>query len=115
MSNDCDNFITISSVMNSEQLQTLIASELEIIPGIRIVKRGAKGVQASFVTAWRPDFDWLVSLVEDYPACWIKNEWVAKGGQAGVWIGSAQGVQCYRWHDMSIDAFHDCLDPFASL
>ena len=27
------------------------------------------------MSAWQPDFEWLESLITNYPECWIKNEW----------------------------------------
>jgi len=31
--------------------------------------------------------EWLESLIDSYPAWWIKNDWWEEGGSAGVWVG----------------------------
>ena len=49
-------------------------------------------------------FEWLKSLLNKYPNCWIKNEWAEEGGTAGVWIGYVKDneniIKELEWNDI---------------
>jgi len=116
MPNDCWNYVTLVCD-DSNDLNNLVANELVRAPGldysdnmmyyknITIDKKCARGVQFRQLTAWKPDFVWLQSVVAKYPNCWLKNEWCEEGGTAGVWVGSIKnGVQSMQWEDLSLEA-----------
>ena len=109
MPNVCYNHITITCEDVTE-LNKLFENELTREEGrdyknITIVKKCCKGIQFQQLTAWKPEYEWLESLVTKYPNCWVKNEWDEEGGLAGVWVGSVQrGIQSVSWEDLSIDA-----------
>lgn len=118
MGNDCWNQLTITCESSAEELNELIANEIEYRPNdeydeathsdhVRIVKRGKHGVYVDMRTKWLPDFKWLNGLLEKYPKCWVKNIWQEEGGLAGVWVGFVDGeekkIQEMRWNDLCLE------------
>jgi len=87
----------------------LLIEEFKGVPdwAFTIQRRGLEAVVMKVWSSWRPDYDWLESLILKYPTCWIKNEWNEEGGKAGVWIGTTRDgeftIRCFEWDDMSID------------
>jgi hypothetical protein len=117
MTNDCFNHITITSE-NKNELDVLLRDELQhkkddkhiYYENIRMIKRGKKGIIFELESRTNPDYDWLNTLLDMYPHCWIKNEWWEEGGNAGVWIGSVKNnqncIQSMEWEDLCIEAKH---------
>ena len=78
---------------------------------ITIQKKCFKGIIFQQLTAWKPQYEWLESLLTKYPNCWVKNEWNEEGGIAGVWVGSVKnGIQSMCWEDLSIEAKYYIFD-----
>ncbi len=115
MPNDCWNYITITCD-DSEELNNLHTNELTREEGldyeerfyyyknINIQKKCMNGLKFKQLTASKPDYKWLETLLSKYPNCWIKNEWNEEGGNAGVWVGSTKkGIQTMCWEDLSIE------------
>ena len=106
MPNDCWNYIMLTA--NADELSAFLREEIEI-PEKRhtIERRGVEAVRFSLWSAWKPDFDWLESLLTKYPSCWIKNEWIVEDGEAGTWIGTARTgekvISRMVWDDMSVE------------
>jgi hypothetical protein len=59
---------------------------------------------------WNPDYEWMESLLQKYPNCWVKNEWSEEAGIAGVWVGFVVNnqpiVRNLAWEDISIEGKH---------
>jgi hypothetical protein len=110
MPNDCWNKITLTCE-NVEELTTLISS-LESHKNITLIQKCPKGIKIKQITAWKPDYPWLESLLTNYPNCWIKNEWYEEGGDAGVWVGSKNGIKSMEWQDLSIEAQYYIFDKY---
>jgi hypothetical protein len=103
MPNECINHLTITSP-SEQDIHTLLQKEL---PHVTINLHGKKGVRVKYSTAWKPDYPWLSSLLEKYPSCWIKNEWISEDGSAGVWVGDKNGSKFMEWNDLSLeDEYH---------
>ena len=122
MPNDCWNNITIICE-DSKELDKLFINELTREEGrdygnvfyyyknITIQKKCFKGIIFQQLTAWKPQYEWLESLLTKYPNCWVKNEWNEEGGIAGVWVGSVKnGIQSISWEDLSIEAKYYIFD-----
>ena len=122
MPNDCYNNITITCD-DVKEINNLFENELTREEGrdynngfyyyknITIYKKCCKGVKFQQLTDWKPDYEWLESLLNKYPNCWVKNEWNEEGGIAGLWVGSVKnGIQSISWEDLSIEAKHHIFD-----
>lgn len=116
MPNICYNNITITCDDETE-LNTLSDNELVREEGrdynkeffyyknIIIKNKCPKGLKFQQMTPFKPEFDWLESLLTKYKNCWVKNEWWEESGTAGVWVGSFKnGKQSIFWDDLCIDA-----------
>jgi hypothetical protein len=118
MPNDCWNHITITCENDSgnDELNQLIKNELQSNDGedyyyhetVTMIKRGRRGIIFDIWSAWNPNYEWLESLLNKYPNCWIKNEWSEEGGLAGVWVGFMKYnnqpiIQTLTWDDISIE------------
>lgn len=91
MPNDCWNNMTFISEDNSEELTELFNNEIKAKnpPDDRLIinYKGSNGIKIQLWSAWGADNEWLNTLVEKYPKCWIKNDWYEEGGGAGIFIG----------------------------
>tara|TARA_Y100000389_G_C17299294_1_gene432095 strand:+ start:485 stop:853 length:369 start_codon:yes stop_codon:yes gene_type:complete len=91
MPNDCWNKMTLVSEFNPEQLAELYKKEFEEknIPKhcLTIHYTGKRGIRLTMWSRWGPDNEWLKRMLENYPECWIKNDWYEEGGGAGIFIG----------------------------
>jgi hypothetical protein len=117
MPNDCWNHITITCENRefTEELNNLVINELKhkeddkyiYLETVDMLKRGTRGIIFNLWSAWNPDYEWLESLLEKYPNCWIKNEWSEEGGFAGVWIGYFKNdekiIQQLTWDDICLE------------
>ena len=113
MPNECVNHVTITSSSETD-ITTIITKEFDSIPGFHIDQIGKRGIRVQFSTAWKPDFPWLQALLNVYPSCWIKNEWIVEDGKAGVWIGyhkDGKHITSMEWEDISIEAEHYLFTP----
>ena len=91
---------------DAAELSKLLEKEFEDVPdwALKIKQRGVEAVVLSLWSRWQPKFEWLTSLLTEYPSCWVKNEWSEEGGQAGVWIGSTRsGIQQLEWSEMCLE------------
>jgi len=117
MPNDCWSHMTITCE-NPEavcELNKLIFNELKHEENdkrvyhetVEMIKRGTRGIIFDIWSAWNPDYEWLESLLEKYPNCWIKNEWSEEGGCAGVWIGynnnNEKIIKNLQWDDICLE------------
>ena len=115
MPNDCTNIITIIC-KNQENLSKFIENELQTIKNynsenheiVKILKQGKYGIILNLWSAWKPDYEWLESLLKKYEDFWIKNEWHEEGGLAGVWVGFTRedneiDIKHLTWSDLSIE------------
>lgn len=101
---------------DTEELSCLITNELRHQGGeyhetIEMIKRGTKGIIFRLWTALNPNYEWLESLLTNYPSCWVKNEWNEEGGYAGVWVGFTNDenekiIKSLQWEDLCIEAKH---------
>ena len=116
MPNDCWNNMTITCMRdqftieeNAAELNNLVVNELQHKENksIKIKEQGIRGIRFSLWSANEPDFEWLKSLLNKYPNCWVKNEWSEEGGTAGVWIGCVKNnehiIKELEWDDICIE------------
>ena len=118
MPNDCWNHMTITceNLEAVGELNNLIFNELKHEEGnkrvyhetVNMIKRGTRGIIFDIWSAWNPNYEWLESLLDKYPNCWIKNEWSEEGGFAGVWIGcvnknNEKVIKELQWDDICIE------------
>jgi|LauGreDrversion2_5_1035112.scaffolds.fasta_scaffold59149_2 hypothetical protein len=118
MPNDCWSHITITCENREavDELNNLIINELKHTEEdkyvyhetVNMLKRGTRGIIFEIWSAWHPDYEWLESLLEKYPNCWVKNEWSEEGGFAGVWVGFMNNnkekiIKDLQWDDICIE------------
>lgn len=109
MPNDCWNHITITceNPNVTDELNNLVVNELQY-ETFEMIKQGRRGIIFNVWTPWAPDYEWLESLLDKYPNCWIKNEWCEEGGLAGVWVGfinhkNEKEIKDFTWDDICIE------------
>lgn len=109
MPNDCTNYLTIRFKTEND-LHNFASDYTENYPGWnkKIISKGTKGIITTNETAWKPDFEWLKKILEEYDDCFVKDEWFEEGGLAGVWVGqyTSGGVRVIdemKWLDLSIE------------
>lgn len=51
-----------------------------------LIRRGEKGMEIKFTTAWSPPTELFKYLVETYHDVWIRCDWSEEGGLAGVFV-----------------------------
>ena len=118
MPNECINRITITSKtrLDLDSITATIAANY----AIHVIQRGPYGIRLQVDTNWKPDYLWLQSLIDAFPSCWIKDEWIVEDGKAGVWIGytshwespdgtrtplgSTKRFSSTEWEDLSLEA-----------
>lgn len=98
MPNVCTNYVTIVSTAHDEILR-----ELKHIPALHIIRDGYKALRVRYVSALKPDIEFLDNLHKRYNMWWIKNEWLMEEGKAGVWISDGTN---YEWDDLSLEDDH---------
>jgi len=110
MPNECINRITITT-SQLRDLDGMIETILAPSGGSQaanVLQRGPRGVRLHMVSAWKPDYLWLQSLIDMFPSCWIKDEWLVEDGKAGVWIGynkdGVKRISSTEWEDLSLEA-----------
>ena len=105
MPNECYNRVTITST--NENDITYILQEINVeIPDV-IVKQSSKlGIRIEFITAWKPDIQFIDTLINKYPLSWIKNEWISEDGKCGIWVGNKNNIKFMDWEDLSIEDEH---------
>lgn len=114
MPNDCTNNITITC-KNEESLNNFIRNKLqhnnngsyEYYETITIIKKCQRAMIFDMWSAWHPNYQWLESILDEYPDIWIKNLWKEEGGDAGVWVGYVEYnkpiINKLIWRDLSIE------------
>lgn len=110
MPNDCWNYIMITS-KDSNELNTLLQTEIKEHHRAIIIKKGKYGLIIRLWSPWTPHFNWFSELLDDYPGCWIKNEWDEEGGTAGVWVGfvdenNEKNIKSLEWQDLCLEEKH---------
>jgi len=112
MPNDCWNNMTFISEVNSEELTVLFNNEIKAknSPEDKLIinYKGSNGIKIQLWSAWGADNEWLNTLVEKYPKCWIKNDWYEEGGGAGIFIGGflngkKQETIIKEWDELPIE------------
>ena len=58
----------------------------------------------------KPFLKYLRKLLETYPTCWMKNEYIADNGSCGLWIGRFSNrilkEQILEWTELSVEELH---------
>lgn len=102
MPNECFNYLTITSTSESDIVDILQEFYKEI-PNIIIKENSKFGIRFSFITAWKPDIQFIEMLVNKYSLVWIKNEWISEDGTSGIWVGKKNNIKSMDWQDLSIE------------
>lgn len=106
MDNDCWNDITVITYDDSQRINNIFDNTLRGVE-VKVKTRWQNGMELTFKTNFSPDFDWLESLIDAYPAWWIKNDWWEEGGSAGVWVGYHKNkkkiIREIDWDDSCIE------------
>jgi hypothetical protein len=105
MPNDCVNYITLTST-NESDITTIVQTELPTLHNIDISQHGKRGIRFEYLTAWKPNIEWVITLLEKYPSCWIKHNWVSEDGTAGIWVGDITNHSTIGWNDVSLEEEH---------
>ena len=104
MPNECKNHITITS----KDPMVITTIQTYVVSSATIHKCGQKAIRFTYSTANVPDVDWMNSILTTY-TCWLKNEWIAEDGKAGVWIGTSMSgtkekhSKQLEWDDLSVE------------
>ena len=93
---------------SEKDVSDFVSAELDIPERkYTVVGRGLEAIRIKLWLPWKPDFEWMESLLTKYPSCWIKNEWIVEDGEAGTWIGTARDgekmIKRMMWDDMSLE------------
>ena len=105
MPNECYNRVTITST--NENDITYILQEINVeIPDVIITQISKLGVRLEFITAWKPDIQFIDTLINKYPLSWIKNEWISEDGKCGIWVGNKNNIKFMDWEDLSNEDEH---------
>jgi len=99
MPNECNNRITITTKKHSD-LEGILR---ELPSQTSITQHGTCGIRLECITPWKPDFNWLDSVVQKWPGCWVKNKWISEDGRAGIWIGYGEKREVFEWNDLSLE------------
>jgi hypothetical protein len=102
MPNDCSNRLTITSTCETD-IVNILQDFSNKIPNVNVTQSNKLGVMLDFITAWKPDIQFIDAIVAKYPFSWIKNEWISEDGKAGVWVGNANNIKYMEWDDLSIE------------
>ena len=74
---------------------------------IKVKTRTNNAIELTIVTIDQPNYESLESLIDRFPAWWLKNTWWAEHGNAGVWVGyhkkGKQTIKRTEWDDICID------------
>jgi hypothetical protein len=102
MPNECSNRVTITST--NENDITYILQEINVeIPDVIVTQSSKLGIRLEFITAWKPDIQFIDTLINKYPLSWIKNEWISEDGKCGIWVGNKNNIKFMDWEDLSIE------------
>ena len=106
MPNGCLNYMMFTG--SEKDVSDFVSAELDIPERkYTVVGRGLEAIRIKLWLPWKPDFEWMESLLTKYPSCWIKNEWIVEDGEAGTWIGTARDgekmIKRMMWDDMSLE------------
>ena len=83
----CYSDITIITYDKSQPIYRVIVKFKHEGADIRITKRSDNAIEFTIVTEVQPNYCWLHTLTDKYPAWWLKNLWWSENGTAGVWVG----------------------------
>ena len=86
MSIHCYNTLTVIS-KNVNSLDNIVCVRLLEYFNIEITEKTNTKIVGKFVSHWTPPLNWLCNALNDYPYCWIKNEWRTDENVAGIWVG----------------------------
>ena len=106
MPNNCVNYITLTSPIEFDITQ-IVRVDIPTIPIVDVRQRGQKGIRFEYLTASKPNHEWRTKLLNKYPLCWIKHNWVLEDGSSGIWIGSKKGHSTIEWKDVSLEEEHE--------
>jgi hypothetical protein len=103
MPNECSNCLTITSTSEIDIVYILQEIHKEI-PNIILNQNSKLGIRFNYITAWKPNFQFIEMLVDKYPMAWVKNEWISEDGTSGIWVGKKNSIKSMDWEDLSIEA-----------
>ncbi len=103
MPNECLNRVTITS---ESEIDAILQEIHRDIPRVTIDQHSKLGIRIQYITAWKPNVPWIEALVDRYPFCWVKHEWISEDGTSGILIGNKNKLKSMEWEDLSIDAEH---------
>ncbi len=102
MPNECSNHMTITSTCETD-IVDILQEFSDKIQNVSVTQSNKLAVMLDFITAWKPDIQFIDAIVDKYPLSWIKNEWISEDGKAGVWVGSKNNIKYMDWDDLSIE------------
>ena len=106
MPNYCYNDITIITYADDQPINNFFDKTARGAD-IKVKTRTNNAIELTIVTIDQPNYEWLESLIDRFPAWWLKNTWWAEHGNAGVWVGyhkkGKQTIKRTEWDDISID------------
>tara|TARA_R110002074_G_scaffold340636_1_gene511090 strand:- start:120 stop:452 length:333 start_codon:yes stop_codon:yes gene_type:complete len=102
MPNECSNHLTITSTCETD-IVDILQEFSDKIQNVSVTQSNKLAVMLDFITAWKPDIQFIDAIVDKYPLSWIKNEWISEDGKAGVWVGSKNNIKYMDWDDLSIE------------
>jgi len=110
MPNSCWNTITITG--SKEDIYDFTKSAFKDVPewALHIHKQGTLGIHFDIWSRWTVDTEWLEEILAKYPSMWIKDIWKVEDGQAGIWIGSKDGIRTFYWDDLGIQEWYEFFE-----
>ena len=102
MPNECSNRVTITST-NESDITDILQEFYKHIPNVIVNQSSKLGIRLEFITAWKPDIQFIDEIVNKYPLSWIKNEWISEDGKSGIWVGNKTNIKFMDWDDLSME------------
>ena len=76
MPNECSNHLTITSTCETD-IVDILQEFSDKIQNVSVTQSNKLAVMLDFITAWKPDIQFIDAIVDKYPLSWIKNEWIS--------------------------------------
>lgn len=74
---------------------------------IQILHRNSKYLVIGYDARNGTFYDYLLQILEQYPKCWLKNEYSDENGNAGIWIAryvnGKIAVQEHEWTELTVE------------
>jgi hypothetical protein len=101
-------------VKTSDCQLTRISKDFFGKDNIKILHRNSKYLVIGYDARNGTFYDYLLQILEQFPKCWLKNEYSDENGNAGIFIArfidGKVGVQVCEWNELTVEEIIHCED-----